>query len=169
MEGEIRNKVAENTKLVTFDLEDYYQEGKRIQIDISQWLDQGFILREKEFRKNLDEYSWEQFEGAYVAIFCSTDAIIPGWAYMLLTVKLSPFVKHAVIGDLKVLETALYNRILETIDLSVYNDKFVIIKGCANKPVPESAYVNITNKLIGIAKSIMYGEACSSVPLYRKK
>jgi hypothetical protein len=169
MEGEIRNKVAENTKLVTFDLEDYYQEGKRIQIDISQWLDQGFILREKEFRKNLDEYSWEQFEGAYVAIFCSTDAIIPGWAYMLLTVKLSPFVKHAVIGDLKVLETALYNRILDTIDLSVYDDKFVIIKGCANKPVPESAYVNITNKLIGIAKSIMYGEACSSVPLYRKK
>ncbi len=169
MEGEIRNKVAENTKLVTFDLEDYYQEGKRIQIDISQWLDQGFILREKEFRKNLDEFNWEQFKGVYVAIYCSTDAIVPGWAYMLLMVKLSPYVKHAEIGDLQVLETALYASVLETLDVTVYQDKFVIIKGCANKPVPQSAYINITNKLIGVAKSVMYGEACSSVPLYRKK
>ena len=168
MEGEIRNKVAENTKLVTFDLEDYYQEGKRLKIDISQWLDQGFILREKEFRKNLEEFNWEQFNGAYVIVFCSTDAIVPGWAYMLLMVKLNPFAKHVVKGSLETLETALYNNILDTLDLSAYKDKFVIIKGCANKPVPQSAYINITNKLIGVAKSIMYGEACSSVPLYKK-
>ena len=169
MDGEIRNKVAENTKLVTFDLEDYYQEGKRVVIDISQWLDQGFILREKDFRKKLDDYNWGQFKDVYVAIYCSTDAIVPGWAYMLLMVKLSSYVKHAVIGNLEVLETALYNSVLETIDMTVYQDKFVIIKGCANKPVPQSAYINITNKLIDIAKSVMYGEACSSVPLYRKK
>jgi|TARA_B110000014_G_scaffold224676_1_gene183047 hypothetical protein len=169
MAGEIRNKVAENTKLLTFNLEDYYQEGKRIRLDISQWLDQGFILREKDFRDSLENFNWEQYKETYIAIYCSTDAIVPGWAYMLLIVKLNPYVKYAVIGDLEVLETALYTQVLEKVDLSIYKDKFVIIKGCAYKPVPQNAYLMITNKLIGHAKSIMYGEACSSVPLYRKK
>ena len=169
MAGEIRNKVAENTKLITFNLEDYYQEGKRLKLDISQWLDQGFILREKDFRDSLDNFNWEQYKETYIAIYCSTDAIVPGWAYMLLIVKLNPYVKYAVIGDLEVLETALYTQVLEKVDLSIYKDKFVIIKGCAYKPVPQNAYLIITNKLVGVAKSIMYGEACSSVPLYRKK
>jgi hypothetical protein len=169
MAGEIRNKVAENTKLLTFNLEDYYQEGKRIRLDISQWLDQGFILREKDFRDSLENFNWEQYKETYIAIYCSTDAIVPGWAYMLLIVKLNPYVKYAVIGDLEVLETALYTQVLEKVDLSIYKDKFVIIKGCAYKPVPQNAYLMITNKLIGHAKSIMYGEACSSVPLYRRK
>jgi hypothetical protein len=169
MDGEIRNKVSENTKLITFNLEDYYQDGKRVKIDISQWLDQGFILREKEFRESLESHNWEQYKDTYVAVYCSTDAIVPGWAFMLLIVKLNPYVNNAVIGDLEVLETALYTQFLDKVDLSTYKDKFVIIKGCANKPVPQSAYLMITNKLVGVAKSIMYGEACSSVPLYRKK
>ena len=169
MAGEIRNKVAENTKLITFNLEDYYQEGKRLKLDISQWLDQGFILREKDFRDSLDNFNWEQYKETYIAIYCSTDAIVPGWAYMLLIVKLNPYVKYAVIGDLEVLETALYTQVLEKVAISNYKDKFVIIKGCANKPVPQSAYLMITNNLVGIAKSIMYGEACSSVPLYKRK
>lgn len=169
MDGEIRNKVSENTKLITFNLEDYYQVGKRVKIDISQWLDQGFILREKEFRESLESHNWEQYKDTYVAVYCSTDAIVPGWAFMLLIVKLNPYVNNAVIGDLEVLETALYTQFLDKVDLSTYKDKFVIIKGCANKPVPQSAYLMITNKLVGVAKSIMYGEACSSVPLYRKK
>lgn len=169
MSGEIRNKVAENTKLVTFNLEDHYQEGKRIQLDIAQWLDQGFILREKDFRTGLENFNWEEFKDAYVAVYCSTDAIVPAWAFMLLIVKLNPYVKHAVIGDLEALETALYTEVLDKVDLSSYTDKFVIIKGCANKPVPQSAYLMITNKLVGLAKSIMYGEACSSVPLYKMK
>ncbi len=169
MSGEIKNKVAENTNLITFDLEDYYVDGNRIQVDISQWLDQGFILREKEFRANLDNHDWEQYKGSFVAVHCSTDAIVPAWAFMLLVVKISPFVEKIVIGDLDTLNTSLYEEILLTVDLSIYQDKFVIIKGCSNKPVPQGAYLNITNKLIGVAKSVMYGEACSSVPLYRRK
>jgi len=169
MSGEIKNKVAENTKLITFDLEDYYVAGNRIQVDISQWLDQGFILREKEFRTSLENHDWEQYNDAYVAVHCSTDAIVPAWAFMLFVVKISPYVKKVVVGDLEALETLLYEEVLITIDLSKYQDKFVIIKGCSNKPVPQSAYLNITNKLISVSKSVMYGEACSSVPLYRRK
>jgi hypothetical protein len=166
---EIRNKVAENTKLITFDLEDYYVSGKRIQVDISQWLDQGFILREKEFRAALDNYNWEQYQECYIAVNCSTDAIVPAWAFMLFTVKAVPFAKKVVIGELEDLETSLYETAIAAIDVAPYQDKFVIIKGCAHKPVPQSAYVNVTSKLITVAKSVMYGEACSSVPLYRKK
>ena len=169
MSGEIKNRVSENTNLLTFNLEDYYVEGRRVQIDISQWLDQGFILREKDFRASLENHNWEQYKGMYVTVHCSTDAIVPGWAFMLLSVKLSPFVDKIVIGDLEVLETALYEEALSKIDLSIYENKYVIIKGCANKPVPQAAYLNITNKLIRVAKSVMYGEACSSVPLYRRK
>jgi hypothetical protein len=167
--GDIRNKVAENTKLITFDLEDYYVSGKRIQVDISQWLDQGFILREKEFRAALDMHDWEQYQDCYVAVNCSTDAIIPAWAFMLFTVKITSFAKKVIIGNLEDLETSLYEIAIMGIDVTAYQDKFVIIKGCANKPVPQSAYVNITSKLITVAKSVMYGEACSSVPLFRKK
>jgi len=169
MSGEIKNKVAENTKLITFDLEDYYVAGNRIQVDISQWLDQGFILREKEFRASLNNHDWEQYKGSYIAVHCSTDAIVPAWAFMLFVVKISPFSEKIVIGDLGTLETSLYDEILVNLDLLPYQDKFVIVKGCSNKPVPQSAYLNITSKLISVAKSVMYGEACSSVPLYRRK
>jgi len=169
MSGEIKNKVAENTKLITFDLEDYYVAGNRIQVDISQWLDQGFILREKEFRASLDNHDWEQYKGSYVAVHCGTDAIVPAWAFMLFVVKISPFSEKIVIGDLATLETSLYDEVIAKLDVLPYQDKFVIIKGCSNKPVPQSAYLTITNKLIGVAKSVMYGEACSSVPLYRRK
>jgi hypothetical protein len=166
---EIRNKVAENTNLITFNLEDYYVPGNRVQLDISQWLDQGFILREKEFRTSLDTHDWTQYQDCLVAVNCRTDAIVPAWAFMLLVVKVAPFSKKVVIGDLEVLETSLYETALMAIDVAPYQDKFVIIKGCADKPVPQSAYANITCKLITVAKSVMYGEACSSVPLYRKK
>jgi len=169
MSGEIKNKVAENTKLLTFDLEDYYVEGNRIKLDISQWLDQGFILREKEFRASLDNHNWEQYEGSYVAVYCSMDAIVPAWAYMLIVVKITPFIEKIVIGNFETLETSLYEEALSNIDLSAYKNKYVIIKGCANKPVPQSAYLSITSKLVDVAKSVMYGEACSSVPLYKNK
>lgn len=169
MENEIRNRVTENTKLVTFDLEDYYKEGERIHVDIAQWLDQGFILREKEFRTSLDNHNWEQYKNAYVSVDCSTDAIIPAWAYMLFVVKTEPFVEKVVIGGQQELETSIYQEVLSELDLSDYKDKFVIIKGCANKPVPQSAYLYMTNRLVKVAKSVMYGEACSSVPLFKRK
>jgi len=169
MEGEIRNRVAENTNLLTFNLEDYYVEGKRCLLDIAQWLDQGFILREKEFRVQVENHDWAQYENAYVAIHCSTDAIVPVWAFMLVVVKIKPFAEKIVKGGLEDLETNLYNEVLSSLDLSNYQDKMVIVKGCSNKPVPESAYTMAVAKLLPIAKSIMYGEACSSVPLYKKK
>lgn len=169
MEESIRNRVAENTNLVTFNLEDYYIEGRRVQIDISQWLDQGFILREKSFRASLESHHWEQYKNCYVALHCSTDAIVPAWAFMLVVVKITPFVKKVVKGSVIDLETHLYENVLHNLDLSAYKNKMVIIKGCSSKPVPESAYLAITSLLMPIAKSVMYGEACSSVPLFKQK
>lgn len=169
MSDEIINRVAKNTNLQVIDLEDYYPEGKRVQIDIKDWLYEGLILREKDFREHVAQHNWSQYKDAYVAITCSTDAIIPGWAFMLISVHLATFVEKCVIGNLEDLETAIYQEIINELDISSYEDKFVIIKGCSNKPVPQSAYVNLSVKLQPVVKSLMYGEACSSVPLYKKK
>lgn len=165
---EIVNKVA-NSVLEVFDLEDYYPSGIRTQLDISQWLLDGFLLKEKDFREALKNHDWSQFQNHFVAIHCSTDAIIPAWASILVTVYLSPFAKKVVFGNLTDLETSLYQEILSTLDYSKYQDKPVILKGCSKKPVPESAYIMAIQKLQPVAKSIMYGEACSAVPLYKKK
>ncbi len=164
---EIINKVA-NSALEVFDLEDYYPNGIRTQIDISQWLIEGFLLKEKDFREALKNYDWAQYKNHFVAIQCATDAIIPAWASILVAVYLVPFAKKVVIGTLSDLETALYQEILPTLDYSIYQDKPVILKGCSKKPVPESAYIMAVQKLQPFAKSIMYGEACSAVPLYKK-
>jgi hypothetical protein len=164
---EIVNKVA-NSVLEVFDLEDYYPSGIRTQLDISQWLLDGFLLKEKDFREALKNHDWSQFQNHYVAIHCSTDAIIPAWASILVTVYLSPFANKVVVGNLPDLETSLYQEILSTLDYSKYQDKPVILKGCSKKPVPESAYIMAIQKLQPFAKSIMYGEACSAVPLYKK-
>ena len=164
---EIVNKVA-NSVLEVFDLEDYYPSGIRTQLDISQWLLDGFLLKEKDFREALKNHDWSQFQNHFVAIHCSTDAIIPAWASILVTVYLSPFAKKVVVGNFIDLETSLYQEILPTLDYSKYQDKPIILKGCSKKPVPESAYIMAIQKLQPFAKSIMYGEACSAVPLYKK-
>ena len=168
MAEEIINRVA-NSQLMTIDLEDFYPEGPRIVFDIKDWLYEGLILREKEFRQHAKDHDWSQYQNAFVALTCSTDAIIPGWAYMLLSVHLSEYANTVVIGSLNDLESSVYQEIISNLDLSAYQDKPVIIKGCSNKPVPENAYILLSTKLILIARSIMYGEACSSVPLYKKK
>ncbi|NQY06164.1 MAG: DUF2480 family protein [Flavobacteriaceae bacterium] len=168
MEKEIVNRVAKNTKLQVIDLEDFYPEGKRVVFDISDWLLEGLILREKEFRDSVKNHDWSQYQNCYVALSCSTDAIIPGWAYMLISVNLASFVEKVVVGNTEVLETAIYQEIIAKKEFSEYEDKFVIIKGCSQKPVPQNAYIMLINKLKPIAKSIMYGEACSSVPLYKR-
>jgi hypothetical protein len=165
--AEIINKVA-NSPLKTFNLEDYYPEGKRFQIDIKQWLYEGFILKEKEFRAQLKDHDWTQYEGAYIALHCSTDAIVPGWAYLLITSYLQGISKTTVYGSLELLNALLYQDALSAVDFSDYQDKPVIIKGCSNKPVPENAYLMALQRLQPYAKSIMYGEACSAVPLYKK-
>ena len=168
MPQEIRNRVAES-KLETFNLEEVYPEGKRVLFDIKDWLDQGFILKEKEFRALANNHNWEQYQDAYIAVYCSTDAIVPTWAYMLITTKLYPYFKKVVLGTLETLETVVYREVIQELDLSMFKDKPVIVKGCSKKPVPEDAYLFITWRLQQVAKSVMFGEACSSVPLYKRK
>ena len=167
MAEEIVNRVA-NSKLVTLNLEDHYPQGERVLFDIKDWLLEGFVLREKEFRATAKAHDWSQYTGKYVALTCSSDAIVPGWAYMLLSTYLAPVAKKVVVGDLEMLETILYTEILGNIDVSEYAGLPVIIKGCSRRPVPQNAYLLLLNKLQPVAKSIMYGEACSSVPLYKK-
>jgi len=165
---EIVNKVA-NSSLEVFDLEDYYPTGIRVQIDISLWLLEGFLLKEKEFREHLKNHDWTQYQNHYVAINCSTDAIVPAWASILVAVQLAPFAQKIVNGTIEDLDSSLYEELLSKIDYSVYKNKAVIIKGCSKKPVPMRAYILAAHYLQPFARSIMYGEACSAVPLYKKK
>lgn len=167
MKEEIINRVA-NSKLAVLDLEDYYPEGKRVLIDIKDWLFDGFVLREKDFREHIKQHNWSQYQDNYVALTCSTDAIIPAWAYMLIILELESISKKTIIGDLETLESSIYQDIIIYLNLDVFKNKPVIIKGCSNKPVPRNAFLMITEKLKPIATSIMYGEACSSVPLFKK-
>ncbi|MGJ8683128.1 MAG: DUF2480 family protein [Nonlabens sp.] len=167
MEGEIINRVA-NSKLKTFDLEDYYPAGSRSEIDISQWLLEGIVLVEARFRESLKNTDFTIYKNHYVAVHCSTDAIIPQWAWMLLQTELSGIAQKVVLGTLVDLETALYVPIIKELDLSSFENLPVIVKGCSNKPVPVAAYMMITERLHGIARSVMYGEACSAVPVYKK-
>jgi len=167
MSAEIINRVA-NSKLVTFDLEDYYPKGERVLFDIKDWLLEGLILREADFRERALAHDWSQYKDKYVALTCSTEAIIPAWAYMLLAIYLQAFAKKVVTGDLEIMETVLYTEIIHNMDVADLKDKLVIIKGCSNKPVPKNAYLLIIEKLQPVVKSLMYGEACSSVPLYKR-
>ena len=145
---EIINKVA-NSALEVFDLEDYYPKGIRAQIDISQWLLEGFLLKEKDFREELKNHDWSQYQDQFVAI------------------QLAPFAKKIINGSIEDLDAALYEEILSKIDYSAYGNKAVIIKGCSKKPVPMRAYILAAHNLQSFARSIMYGEACSAVPLYK--
>lgn len=165
---EIVNKVA-SSSLMIFDLEDYYPKGVKMEVDISQWLIEGFLLKEKDFREALKNHDWTQYQDAFVAVFCSTDAILPAWAILLVTSHLQAFSKKIISGRLKDFDVIYYASVLETIDYSVYQDKPVILKGCSKKPVPEMAYIFAIQKLQNFAKSVMYGEACSAVPLYKAK
>ena len=168
MEDEIINRVA-NSKLVTVNLEDYYPKGPRVLFDIKDWLFEGLVLREKDFRNQVAEFNWEQYQDSYVALTCSTDAIIPGWAFMLISIQLQPYAKRVIIGNLEALETAIYQDIITNLEVSEFKDMPIIIKGCSKKPVPQNAYIMLANKLKPVAKSMMYGEACSSVPLHKNK
>lgn len=168
MAEEIINRVA-NSSLMTVDLEDYYPEGKRVLFDIKDWLFEGLVLREKDFREAVKDHEWTTYQGAYVALTCSTDAIVPAWAFMLLSSSLEPYAKKVVKGNLEQLESFIYQDIIPSIDLKPFKNKPVIIKGCSNKPVPTNAYLMMINRLQNVARSVMYGEACSSVPLYKKR
>lgn len=165
---EIINKVA-GSSLEVFDLEDYYPEGERLTLDISQWLWQGLVLREKDFRESLKNFDWTQYTNKYVALHCSTDAIVPAWAYMLVTISLNNIAIKVIQGTVIELNVLIYQEILDALDYTSYTGKPVIIKGCSRKPVPQEAYTLATQKLLPFARSIMFGEACSAVPLYKKR
>lgn len=167
MEKEIVNRVA-RSKLITLDLEDFYPKGTRYALDLSQWLEEGLILREAHFRSALKSHRWETYRDACVAIHCSTDAIIPAWAYMLVGSYLKGIAGATVVGSPEELETVLFIEALENIDLEALRDRPVVIKGCSNLPVPLSAYVWASQRIQEVAKSVMFGEACSSVPIFKK-
>lgn len=165
---EIRNKVAESA-LKVFDLEDYFPSKKIIALDVSQWLFQGFILKESEFRASLKDHDWRNYQDNIVALNCSTDAVVPAWTYLLVASYLNQAGAEVFLGNEKEAIVAHYFKILPFLDLKYYIHAPVILKGCSKKPVPEEAYLLALECLQPLAKSIMYGEACSAVPLYREK
>ena len=168
-EGEIVNKVKQSNKLVTLDLQKYFDETPILEFDLKEFLYEGLILKEQEFRTRLEEHNWEQYTDKYLTVFCSTDAIISKWAYMLVAQHAAPYAKDVFKGGKEAFLFELYRRKLEEVNWEDYKDKFVILKGCSSKekPVPESVYLFATNKLLPHVKKLMYGEACSNVPVYR--
>ena len=168
MENEIINRVAQSP-LVTIDMEELYDHGDRVLYDLKDNLFEGIILKEKDFRTFLKSHDWSQYRDKHVAVYCSVDAIVPRWAYMLLAVQLEPFAKTIVFGNLEGLENELFRKAIEKIDPMDFEGKKVVIKGCGKLEVPISAYVELTSRLRPYVASIMYGEPCSTVPVYKAK
>jgi S-adenosylmethionine/arginine decarboxylase-like enzyme len=162
---EIVNKVAQSG-LVTIDLQDWRPEGARAVVDIKERLWEGIALKEKDFRTWVSEWDWTAYAGQHVAVTCSADAIIPSWAYMLLSSALTPHAKTIVFGDADALESVLFKSKIDSVELAEYTDARVIVKGCG-QGVPTSAYLYLTHKLQPVVKSLMFGEACSTVPVYK--
>jgi len=168
MENEIINRVS-SSPLVTFDLEELYTPGERVLFDIKGLLFQELILREKDFRDFIKSHDWSQYTNKHVAITCSADAVVPTWAYMLLTASLQPYASSVIFGSLQDLETMLFKNALDKIEWEKFSNSKVVIKGCSKVDVPISSYVEVTNRLRPLASSIMFGEPCSTVPVFKKK
>ena len=164
----IINKVA-SSGLITIDLEDLYPEEERILFDLKPWLFQELILKEKDFRENLKTHDWSQYKDRFVAVVCSADAIVPAWTYMLIFSQLEPVAKKIVFGDLTRLEEEIFEDVIDSIDAEKFRDQRVIIKGCSKKEIPLFTYAALTAKLRPFVKSIMFGEPCSTVPVYKRK
>jgi hypothetical protein len=168
MSLEITNRV-EKSSLKTLDLDFFYPKLEIVTFDIKFWLKDELLLIEKDFRKSINQFNWEKFNNKAIAIQCSADAIVPHWAFMLVSSKLNLLNIINVIGDTKSLEILMINQAINSYDFSDYKDKPVIIKGCSDQKIPLASYSIILEKLQPIAKSIMFGEACSSVPVYKSK
>ena len=165
---EIVNKVAQSS-LMVFDLEDYYPDEYVVDLDISQWLLEGFILKESEFRTQLKATDWSKYEDKYVALYCATDAILPAWAFALVSVHLAPHALKVIQGNKELAVIEWYQDVLNKLDYTDYFQKPVILKGCSKKQVPNQVYTLAIQKLMKVSKSVMFGEACSAVPLYKSK
>jgi len=167
-EKEIINRVS-SSSIVTFDLEEYYQPGERVLIDIKDQLYEGLILKEKDFREFIKSHDWSFYQNKFVAITCTTDAVIPTWAYMLVAIALGPFSKVIEFGSLENLEEKLFQKALSAVNWDQFRNAKVVVKGCSKVNVPASAYVHAVAELQPIVSSLMFGEACSTVPLYKKR
>lgn len=167
-EKEIVNRVA-GSSLITFDLEEYYQPGERVLFDLKDQLFQGLILREKDLRDFVKTNDWSFYTDKFVAIICSADAIIPTWAYMLVAIALKPYAKVVEFGTLEKLEERLFEEALSKVDWEQFRNAKIVVKGCSKVDVPASAYVKTVTELQPIAASLMFGEACSTVPLFKRK
>ena len=169
MNDPIVNRVAQNTSLINLELKVFGSDKKRLEIDIKKWLHKGLVLKEKPFRKSLKEHDWSSYKDMLVCINCSSDVIIPTWAYMLVSVYLEEYADFVCVGSLNQLEINLFNHNIFQLDSSIYKDKRILIKGCSETYIPESAYVSILKQLMPVAKSVMFGEACSNVPVFKKR
>lgn len=167
MDQPIINRVAQSS-IITINLEHFYPEQEIVVFDIKDYLFMEMILKEKDFRLSLKQHDWAQYQGKIVCIYCSADAIIPVWAYMLVSSQLAGTAHDIYQGTLADYMAAYYRSRVGELDIEAYRDKPIVIKGCSNKPVPPAAYMELTSRLIGVAKSIMYGEPCSTVPIYKK-
>lgn len=164
----IENRVADS-EIQVFNLADLWDDRPITEIDIRTFLVEGLMLKEKDFRQNVKEHDWSQFEDEHVALYCSTDAIIPTWGYMLIASKLRDTAASTTLGREADVQREFYVRALDAVDWSTYEDRPVVIKGCGSDVVPEMAYVLATQKLQDVARKLMYGEPCSSVPLWRRQ
>lgn len=165
--SEIVNRVAQSA-IVSLNLEESYPREERLEFDLKPFLFQELILKEKEFRASLKELDWSDYSDKWVAINCSADAIVPTWAYMLVATYLEGIVKGFVVGNLSELENFITEKYLETLDLEMFDDRPVVVKGCSDLPIPLYAYGRLISLLKARAKSVMFGEPCSTVPLYKK-
>jgi hypothetical protein len=168
MSDEIINKVAQSP-LLSLDLEEYFPKEPIVVFDLKPFLFMEMIVKEKEFRASVQEHDWSRYQDKIVAVICSADAIIPMWAYMLVTTHLQPVAADIIFGDEKEALQQLFLQRIQKIDMDAFVDKRVVVKGCGDLPIGEFAYMEITKRLRPIAKSIMFGEPCSTVPIFKKK
>lgn len=166
-EDAIINRVT-GSGLVTLNLEDYHPRVEIAELDLKDLLVEGLMLREKDLREFIRTNDWSKYQDKLVAVFCSTDAIVPTWAYMLVAIALHPFARRAVFGNRDAVLTAVFHEALNAIDWNAYRGAKVVVKGCSDVHVPESVFVEAASRLRGVAASIMYGEPCSTVPLYKR-
>lgn len=164
----IVNKVAES-ELQVFNLEELWDGHEVVEFDIAPWLYKGMIVREKEFRESVKNHDWDLYQNKHVAVYCSADAIIPTWAYMLVASRLEPVVASVALGSTADLVRSYFAARLAEHDFSSYQDGIIVIKGCGSGVVPVEAYVDAMHRMQSVARKIMYGEPCSSVPLWRRK
>ena len=166
-QGEIVNKVV-NSGLINFDISDLIPKGTRKGIDLKDFLFEGLILREADFRQKISEINPEDYKEAYVYIYNSAEAVIPLWAYFLITAKISGFAEKIISGNRETLETILLHDVIQSYDFSYLEGKRVLVKGCSHAFVSENSYVELVDRLRPVVKSLMFGEACSNVPIFKQ-